>query len=231
MSSTAAALALSAGAADERFFRSTAPETLIGLGRRAAAALGTYRVRLVKEERVRGTLLGPQTIEATVREQPRALRLEFVSGPKAGRRVVYDEQVAPGRIHVREAGLLGFMPVWLDLDNPLTRTDTNHRATDVGFVALFDLIDREMDRARPHGGHRREDHGFDANGHWCASYTAPAAARHAIAQRVRLCTDPRTLLPMEAELFDTAGALLERHRYQALRPNVEPSSFALGGAR
>src|SRR5438105_26574 len=58
---------------------------LIELGKAAVRELGVYRARMRKQERVGGKLLAAQTMAITVREQPRAVRMEVTDGPKKGR--------------------------------------------------------------------------------------------------------------------------------------------------
>src|SRR6266404_229836 len=98
--------------------RATSPEELIVLGREGLRRLGNYRARLLKQERVKGKLLPPQTMEVIVQAAPRAQRLEYVEGPKAGRKVVWTE-ARPGEMLVREAGILGIASMWIDLTGSL----------------------------------------------------------------------------------------------------------------
>src|SRR6266404_4465272 len=56
----------------------TTPEDLIVLGREGVRRLGTYRARLLKQERVDGKLLPAQTMEVVVQTAPRAQRLDYV---------------------------------------------------------------------------------------------------------------------------------------------------------
>src|SRR5688572_20936217 len=55
--------------------RATSPEELIVLGREGVRRLGTYRARLMKQERVGGKVLPAQTMEVIVQPAPRAQRL------------------------------------------------------------------------------------------------------------------------------------------------------------
>lgn len=205
--------------------RATSPQELVALGREGVRRLGSYRARLTKQERVRGEVLPAQTIEMLVRPSPRAFRLEYLIGPKAGRKIIWTE-TRPKQMLVREAGLLGLMSVWLDVDGDLARRDTNHPVTDLGFGPLLDIMATDLARAAPYGGHQRQDEGFDPTGRYCIVFVAPRGAANLYAQRTRLCVDPRLALPVELEVHDRSG-FLERYRYANVRPlqTIEPAAF------
>lgn len=209
------------------------PRTLNALSRQGIAALGSYRTRLVKRERVQGTLVGPQTLELSVRPAPFAFRIEFVRGPSSGRRVLYNEELKPREVRVKEAGMLGIAgALWLDLDNPLTRRDTNHRATEIGLAALLDLIEADLRRVEPYGGHTRTDEGFGSTGlHFTSEYVAPSSAKGLYAERTKLTFDPVASLPVTIEVHDRAG-LLERYEYRAIESASFPTDhFTLKAAK
>jgi hypothetical protein len=205
--------------------RATSPESLVALGREAVHRLGAYRARLVKQERLKNKISPAQTLDITIQPTPRAMRLEYVEGPKAARRVIWTEK-RPKEILVREGGLLGVMSVWIDIDGRLARGDTNHRVTDLGFGPLLDIISSDLRKAASHGGHRRHDEGFDAAGNYCLVFTAPQAATDVYAQQTRLCIDRTIGLPVRVEVNDHSG-FLERYHYTRIRPNqkVDPKLF------
>jgi Protein of unknown function (DUF1571) len=205
--------------------RATSADELVALGREGVRRLGTYRATLTKQERVGGEVLAPQTIEMLVQPSPRAVRLEYVSGPKAGRKVVWSE-TRPKQMLVREGGLLGMMSVWLDIEGGLAHRDTNHRVTELGFGPLLDIMAIDLARGARYGGHQRHDEGFDQAGRYCIVFVAPRAAVGLYAQRTRLCIDARLALPVELEVHDGSG-FLERYRYTNVRsiPSVDPAAF------
>lgn len=205
--------------------RATSPEELVTLGREAVRRVGAYRARLVKQERLGGKINPAQTVEITVQPAPRAMRLEYVEGPKAKRRVIWTAR-RPKEMLVREGGLLGVMSVWIDIDGRLAHGDTNHKVTDLGFGPLLDIIASDLRKAAPYGGHIRHDEGIDAAGDYCMVFTAPAAAKDVYAQQTRLCIDRQLALPVRVEVNDRAG-FLERYHYTQIRPNqkLDPKLF------
>jgi hypothetical protein len=201
--------------------RTSSQGRLIELGRRAVRELGIYTARLRKQERVKGKWLPAQVAAITVRERPFAVRMEVIEGPRKGRKVLYNEELRKGEMRVREAGLLGLKALWLDLDNPLTRRDTNHPVTDLGFGSILRHLARDQQLAAPLGAHGRQDEGFDRQGRWCLTFLAPPQARDLYAQRTRMCLDLVLGLPVELEVHDREG-LLERIEVTDVRPNVRP---------
>lgn len=201
-------------------------EDLIALGKKSLAGLGVYGVRLVKQERVKGRLLDPQTLELVLRDRPLAVRATFVAGPAKGRRLVYNAELRKDELRVREGGFFGLLAVWVNLDSGLTRGDTNHRATDLGFGALLDLISRDLELARPHGGFSRTDEGFDDRGLFCMRFDAPRGVIGLSGDRTRICIDVALGLPQRTEVYGGAE-LLERYVFEKVSPRlvVPPNYF------
>jgi hypothetical protein len=201
-------------------------EQLIEMGQKSVQQLGVYGVRLTKQERVKGELLEPQTIELQMRDQPMAARLQYVAGPAKGRRVLYNAEMRKNELRVREGGLLGLMALWVDLDSSLTRGDTNHRATDLGFGALLRLIAKDVENANAAGGYVRTDEGFDERGLYCMRFDAPKGAKGLYGDRTRLCLDPALGLPLRTEVSN-GGQLTERYVFEDVRPQlrVAPDHF------
>ena len=205
--------------------RATSAPELVALGREGVRRLGTYRARLTKQERVGDKVLPPQTLEILMQPAPRALRLEYVEGPKAGRKIIWSDE-RPKQMLVREAGLLGVMSVWLDVDGRVAHGDTNHAVTELGFGPLLEIVATDLAKAAPYGGHQRRDDGFDPAGRYCLVFIAPQGAPNLYAQRARLCIDPRLGVPVELEVHDRSG-FRERYRYTNVRPHqaVDPAAF------
>lgn len=202
----------------ERLYRQTDLDGYLALGRKVAAGLGVYGVRLTKQERVRDKVLGSQVIAATIRETPKAVRLEFVAGPKAGRRILYNEKIKSGEMLVKEPGILGLVSWWIDIGGNKAKGETNHKVTDTGYGPLLSIMQRDVDKVRARGGMVRRDEGFEQNGAWCISFTAPEGVPGLDTQRMRLCLDLVIGLPVKIEVWDKKG-FLERHEYSDLRAN------------
>lgn len=196
--------------------RDTGTEAIIARARDALRSMGTYRTRLIKTERIKGETRPAQTIEVLVCHTPHAVRLEYVAGPKAGRRVIWRQDRRPSEILVREAGFLGLTSLWLDSSGGLARGDTNHAVSEIGFAKVLDLMEQDMAKARASGGHVRKDLGRDRNGLYQIEWLAPAGAAGLYARRLRLAIDVNLHLPVDIEVFDSQG-FLERYEYKNVR--------------
>lgn len=206
---------------------------LIQIGRTAARALGTYSTRLTKQERIGGELQDPQIAMVWVQPSPLALRVEFVEGSAKGRRLLYNTALRTDELRAKEGGFLGIAgAIWVGVNSSLTRRDSSHPITDIGFAPLIELIAKDFKGAESAGGHARKNEGPDAAGLYCILFTAPSAATGLYATSARLCIDPVLGLPMRTEITDAQG-FLERYIYSDVKPNLSlPSDhFTLEGAK
>jgi hypothetical protein len=190
---------------------------LVAMGVRAADALGSYRMTLTKEERVRGKRTGAQKATVWVQPSPFAVRLQFIDGPAKGRHVLYNSALRPGQIRAREGGFLGMAGgIWIAVDHRLTRGDTNHAITDVGFAPLMARIRGAVERSLASGRPYRSDEGLQAGGSsYCLRLAVPPADASAGAESLRLCIDPVLGLPVRAEIADADG-MLEWSTYESI---------------
>lgn len=200
------------------FLRDTPPEVLLAVSERAVSALETYTYTMAKQERVQNTLLEEQVIRVSTKERPFAVRLDYVHGPSTGRIVLYNGSVKSAEFRVREAGFLGLAgPLWLPLDSPLARGDSNHAVNEAGLGSLVRRLKRELDKASRLGGLRVTDEGWNPAGHYCQLYHMPNDGKGFDAARTRLCTDPTLGVPVRVESFDVNGAVTERFVFSDIK--------------
>jgi hypothetical protein len=207
---------------EERFalLEGTSTAELVKIGKTAARALETYGAKLIKQERIDGELQDPQTAQIWVKSSPLALRVEFIEGSSKGRRLLYNAALRSDQLRAKESGFLGIAgAVWIGVDSSLTRRDSNHPITDIGFSALMDLIAKDFTAAAAAGGHARANEGADADGLYCILFTAPSGAAGLYATSARLCIDPVLGLPLRTEITDPEG-LLERYVYREVKPRL-----------
>ena len=188
--------------------------------------LGTYRYRMTNQERVKGTLLPVQQIISTVRETPFAVRLDYVKGPGAGRRLLYNPSVNKDRFRVREAGFLSIVgAIWLDVDSGFAKKESNHTVRDSGLGNLLRRFRRDHLRSKSEGGFGVVQEGWDNQGAWCALYLSPNKGRGYDSFSTRICTDPGTRLPTRVEGFNEGGGLLERYVFSDLEKVALPDDY------
>jgi hypothetical protein len=204
----------------------TPPRTLIEIGKQAVAALGTYSYRMGKTERVKGELLDEQTIDVFVKENPFAVRLEYVKGPAAGRKVLYNSKERTDEFRVHETGFFGiFGELWVGVDSSLAKTDSNHTVKEAGMMRLLTRLETDLDKGEKQGGFTVTHEGWSPAGEWCAVYEAPNQGKGFSAYKTRICTDLSAGLPMKVESYDTKSHLLERYLFSDVKTVSKPASF------
>ncbi len=199
----------------ERVLRDTPSDVLLKLSEKAIRSLGPYQYVMVKQERIRGALQGEQTIRTTIQESPNAIRLEYLKGPAAGRKIVYNAAVKKSEFRVREAGLLAIIPLWLPIDSELVKGDSNHTVPEAGLGSLVRRL--QLDQARAGDKLVVKHEGWADNGHFCSVFTLPDGGKGFDHGSTRICMDPKAGLPMKVEGFDAKGALLERYAFSDVK--------------
>lgn len=201
----------------EAGFRATPPSLLLQLSAQAIAAMGPYEYIMVKQERIRGTLQGEQTIRTLIQEEPNAIRLEYLKGPSAGRKLIYNSTVKKSEFRVREAGFLAIVGrLWIALDSDLTKNDSNHTVAEAGLGSLVRRLQADQQRAGARLGVEHE--GWNPSGHFCSLYVLPDGGKGFDNAKTRVCVDPLVGVPMKIEGFDAKGALIERYAFSDLKP-------------
>jgi hypothetical protein len=181
---------------------------LLTLADQKLQQLGTYKAKLTKQERVKGKMLPAQVINLVLREQPLAARLDYVEGPSAGRKVLYNSTLRPTQLRLREAGFFKVVgAIWLDVNSSLTRDDTNHPITELGFRFILNRLRNETEKMKHIEGVKRIDEGLDDQGRWCIRSVAPPGTQGLYAIDSRVCIDLALGLPTRLEVSDDKGPL------------------------
>jgi hypothetical protein len=201
----------------EAFLTSTPPDVLLALSNQAVMSLGPYSYLMAKSERINGRMQQTQTIRVSIREEPMAIRLEYLKGPAAGRKIVFNSAVKRDEFRVREPGFLSIVgKLWIPMNSPVTKDDSNRTVAEAG---LGNLVRRlQKDHSRAGAGLRVQHEGWNDLGHFCTLYTLPNGGRGFDNAQTRICTDALAGIPSKVEGFDAAGALLERYEFSDLKP-------------
>ncbi|MFT3709223.1 MAG: DUF1571 domain-containing protein [Archangium sp.] len=201
----------------EQVLKSTKPDVLLALSMQAINAFGPYQYVMVKAERINGTLQNEQTIRTTIREDPNAIRLEYLKGPSAGRKIIYNSSVKKDEFRVREAGLISVLGrLWIPMKSDLTKGDSNHTVAEAGLGSLVKRL--QADGARAGDRLTVKHEGWTSSGHYCSLYTLPDGGKGFDNASTRVCFDPKVGVPMKVEGFDPKGDLLERYAFSDLKP-------------
>lgn len=210
----------------EKIMHETPQARLLSMGQRIIVGVNSYSYRMTKQERVRGELLPEQTIDVYVREAPFAVRLHYLKGPGAGRKVVFNPGVRATEFRVREAGFLSVAgAIWLNVDSSFARADSNHTVREAGIGPLLGRLLRDTERARPLGGFTMAPEGWNAQGEYCGSYASPPASPPFDYAKTRICTDLLSGVPMKVEGYGPKGELLEKWHFSDFKPDSWPGEF------
>jgi len=207
-------------------------------GRRALAEIPCYTAKLEKQERIDGKMQDLEVIALKARHAPKSLYMKWLGGPHKGRELLTnDVLLGPGKVRVREGGLLGMLAVTIAVDSALARRGTNHLLSDVGLLPLVELMEREYLRAAPRAEIQRRNLGISKldgqNVYGMESILPRDRSRGYYAYRTVHYSDYVRGIEVKVEIYDFDDRLSERFHYrevdtQALLSDVDfdPSSRA-----
>jgi hypothetical protein len=182
------------------------------------------------QERVGATLNPAEDIVVSVRRSPKAVRLEWPSGPHKGRDVLYSDgpDGGKGMMHVQVAGSplprMSMAP-----DSPLATMNSRHPITEAGFDTIIQNMELALEKQRAGdsslgkirlAGQERPE-GMDK-----ACYKVVRVTPSQETWVVYL--DPTTNLPMLVEATAANGDRLERYAYGD--PTFNPTDLAAADA-
>jgi Protein of unknown function (DUF1571) len=202
----------------------TADWVLIETAKDALQSFGQYTALLEKRERVRGKLQKLERIGLKARQSPRAFYMKWGPGLFKGRELLYNEAVlGPDKLRVREAGLLGVLPVTLDVEGALSGRGTNHLATEVGLHHMVTLLEQDHDRAVTGGHLERINHGLvELDGRPVYKIESRLPRDPSLGyycHRVVHYTDFLAAVDIKAEVYDFEDRLQEELHYRELDPS------------
>jgi hypothetical protein len=189
----------------------------------ALAAVDSYTAIFHKQERVRARLL-PEEVISLRFKRPFKIHMRWLRGPGAGRTSVFVKGADGDRIRVKEAGLVGLIPITLDPTGSLAMKGNRHPITDAGIENLLLKIADNVRRALSQAELTFIQHGIETvwnqptlrvegrfprdprKGYYC--------------YRAVLWLDLERSLPVLTEIYDTQDDLVERYGYEELRLNA-----------
>ncbi len=202
----------------------TADWVLIETAKDALQSFGQYTALLEKRERVGGKLQKFERIRLKARQSPRAFYMKWGAGLFKGRELLYNEAVlGADKLRVREAGLLGVLPVTLDVKGALSGRGTNHLATEVGLHHMVTLLAKDHDRAVAGGHLERINHGLvELDGRPVYKIESRLPRDPSLGyycHRVVHYTDFLAAVDIKAEIYDFEDRLHEELHYRELNPS------------
>ena len=193
-------------------------------------ALRTYQVSLSRTERVNGHLQPEEQILLSIRRDPKAVRLEWSTGPNKGREVIYSSNVDARMIFVHMAATAIPLPVMkIPVDSPLVMRNSRHAITEAGLGTIIENL-RKAERSGPakqsaaaglsYHGTRKPD-GLDRACHYFINKTASG-------ETWNVYLDQESLLPRMVFAQDSKGDMIERYIYGDVREN--PAELTVASA-
>jgi hypothetical protein len=193
-------------------------------------SLQTYQMSVTRLERVNGQLQPEEDILLSIRRDPKAVRLEWASGPSKGREVIYSSTLDPRMIFVHMPPAAIPLPVMkIPVDSPLIMRNSRHAITEAGLDTIVDNL-RKSER----GGDQSPSNpgvlsyqGIDKPA-GLARVCHHFVRRTATGETWNIYLDERSLLPSMVFAQDSHGTLIERYVYREIREN--PADLAAAGA-
>ncbi len=198
-------------------------ESLLAASRAELATIQTYRVHMIRQERIGDTLQPAEEVILSLRCDPKAVRLEWPDGPHQGREVLYEDG---GLLHINDPR--GLVPrINLAPESPLVLRNSRHPIGEAGFEAILTHLAEEIRAEKdgdPGAGHLTYE-GLETPG----GYPSPChkIARASMRGEARtLFLDEKTLLPALAMIRAPDGSLLESYLFKDVAINPEELATA-----
>jgi hypothetical protein len=188
-------------------------ESVVAEARKRIDAVENYRVTLRREERVNGVLQPAEEVLLSIRREPKAVRLQWPSGPHKGREVIFEAGAHDGKMQIYQPAAL-VQRVSMAPDNPLVRNTSRHPINEAGFETILGHLEEWL-RLRQAGDPRVGRLSYEG-------LEAPEGKGVACHKVVRdgpdgeqdvLYFDPTTKLPAYFQAVAADGQLLERYRF------------------
>jgi Protein of unknown function (DUF1571) len=217
-------------AEQSRPYAATDPKVLLARAEVKLDALKTYQVKISRQERVEGRLQPEEDILLSIRCDPKAVRLEWSSGPNKGREVIYSSTLDPGMIFVHQPSTAIVLPsMKIPVDSPLVTRISRHSITEAGFDTILENMHGSKGAADQNQPERGElvykgletPRGLDGP---CHHFVRRSVA----GETWNVYLDLRSMLPRLVVAEDSGGDLIERYVYHEIREN--PPDLALAGA-
>jgi len=108
---------------------------------------------MTRQERVNGRWqTQPARMAVRYRHSPRQVQARWLpGGSRAGQSLWYDETQRPDQMYGNLGGLLGFASMWVALDSPLVRVQSNHTVRDLGLQYIAALLEQNARALRAMG--------------------------------------------------------------------------------
>jgi hypothetical protein len=191
---------------------------VVAKSRATLNAMSSYQVKMNRQERVGDVLQPPEDVVLSIRREPKAVRLEWPTGPHKGREVLFAANDPSGLLHVNTsvAGV-PVPPLHVAPDSPMVMRSSRHPITEAGFDTI--LANLEKGLSKHVDGSKIAYQGVE---------TPPSLAQEChkllretpTAEIWHVYIDTRTSLPALVEATDKSGQLLERYFFREVAADL-----------
>ncbi len=176
------------------------------------SALDAYQVTMTKQQRIDGQLRPVETILLKQRREPRCTYMKWVDKPYKGRELIHCADRYDGKLKVHAGGVRNIATLSLDPHGALAMKDNLHPVTSAGLY----MIGRASSGANRGELIRKTVDGRQAD---CLVSTGTMDVGPYIAGRQELCLDQQSRMPVQMQLWNTDGDMMERYTYRDYRTN------------
>jgi hypothetical protein len=190
----------------------------------------SYNVQISRLERVNGQLQPEEDILLSIRRDPKAVRLEWSSGPNKGREVIYSTTIDPRLIFVHmPAGAIPLPVMKIPVDSPLVMRNSRHAITEAGFDTILENLRKAT---APKGQKGSTSAQLSYRGlEKAAGLDRPChhfVRKSTSGDEWNVYLDPSSMLPRMVFAEDSRHELIERYIYRDIHEN--PDDLAAAGA-
>lgn len=207
------------------------PRSLLAEAQRRLNAVSSYQVVMNRAERVGGQIQTEEDVLLSIRRKPKAVRLEWTSGPSKGREVIYSAAINDRTMYVNMAdSSLPIPRMSIPVDSPLALRNSRHPITEAGFETILgnlmkyanpETVDTARDGKLTYKG-LQPPRGMTERCHLLERVTPKG-------ETWQVYLDARTLMPVLVSAVQTrSGELIERYSYRDLKLN--PADLTLAEA-
>jgi hypothetical protein len=184
-------------------------------------ALRSYQMRVSRIERVNGRLQPEEDILLSIRRDPKAVRLEWSSGPSKGREVIFASNIDPRTLFVHMPSSTIPLPVMkIAVDSPMVMRNSRHSITEAGLDTIVENL-RKAESGDKNGRSAsgilsykgtKKPAGLDRLCHHFVRQTASG-------ETWNVYLDEQSLLPFVVFAEDARGQMIERYVYREIKEN------------
>ena len=208
----------------EKILHRTPQGVILESGKKKLDRVAGYTTVVYKQERIDGGLQGEEKILLKYRSSPHSIYMKWLAGPYQGRELLYNEKLlGPGKVRVRESGLLGVVAVTISVDSKLAKRGTNHKATEIGLHYLLEVIAKNHNKAAPKGEVQRKSHGIvlldGVHVYKMESILPQSPDAGYYCRRIIHYIDYKRSLLVKARIFDSEDRLAESYYYTDIEIN------------